>query len=375
MADHPVNGKKKKRRMMSLKINEISGVDRPAQVGAVALLMKRDTVTKSMRLTNDVDGHAHLLGEAEIEGTAGHTSWTISGDDEFSHAHPWLKNSDGSIIIGAAAGHTHRLRAEKRDVDMTKHMEEQRALLSKSGLFLDDGDKDMATETDTAAEELTKANEKLEKSNARLEAINKMAPDHRVFFDGLEGEGADTFLAKNEGLRTAQINKAGEADQIVYTADNGAEFRKSDDPRLAKMAKESDERENVAKAEREKFAKADLEKRAGESLSHLPGELDTKVALLKAIDGIKDEDTRKGVLETLKAADTAGKGSFTRHGTSDVGKGNDTGEGGGDVNDELETLAKKYATENKVDIVKARDAVLKTPEGTALYANLPVGKA
>ncbi len=134
-----MSGHRRRRRIMrSLKIEEISGVDVPAQEGAKALIMKRhagdpdgaDAFDKQSALTSPEDGHSHLLslniGPDGVELNSGFT------DNAEGHRHPWVRMTGGEIVIGTARRmidgriegepHIHRVAfmskgdAEKRDI-------------------------------------------------------------------------------------------------------------------------------------------------------------------------------------------------------------------------------------------------------------------
>ncbi len=151
MPSHPAKKKKKKTRMLSLKMDRISGVDHPAQEGAVAVLLKRhdkegETVQKQMRLLSSVDGHSHLIFDDNEEG--GHTSFEVSENSFDSHWHPWIRNSDGSIRIGEADGHKHRalmVKVADKDqpsyvlVDVAEFNKAQTKHMVKAGVAMKDG--------------------------------------------------------------------------------------------------------------------------------------------------------------------------------------------------------------------------------------------
>lgn len=64
------------------------------------------------QLTDAVDGHQHLISCVGYDGQAlmsGTTSWAVADGAETGHEHPWVKNPDGTITIGASAGHTHAI--------------------------------------------------------------------------------------------------------------------------------------------------------------------------------------------------------------------------------------------------------------------------
>lgn len=69
------------------------------------------------RLTDAVDGHQHLVSFCGWDGahlSSGDTSWAVSDGSENGHSHPWIKNIDGTVTIGASAGHTHAVLDERR---------------------------------------------------------------------------------------------------------------------------------------------------------------------------------------------------------------------------------------------------------------------
>jgi hypothetical protein len=218
----------------------------------------------------------------------------------------------------------------------------------------------MKNENTPTVETLT---EDLAKANARAEKAEKLAEltdVEKAHHSSLPESDREAFLKMDADARKAEINKAQEKDKVIYKADDGTEFRKSDDPRLVQMAKDRDEDRRIAKAEREKREVMELTKRAETELSNLPGDAPVKIAVLKAIDSITDEDTRKKATELLKAHNEAHGAAFVKRGTT---QNNDTG----NVTGRLDAMAKKYAEDHKVPFAKAYDEVLRTDEGKALY--------
>lgn len=143
--------KKQKTIMESFHIDEISGVDRPAQEGARALLIKRaddeeDAFEKMLKsaglmLTSDEKGHSHLVDSMEDGGTTSHNK---ASGAEFGHSHPWVKKTDGSIQIGMADGHGHdvmekRFEPEEDGYSKRDFTPEQRRQLAKEGKAMPDG--------------------------------------------------------------------------------------------------------------------------------------------------------------------------------------------------------------------------------------------
>lgn len=413
----------KKRIMRALKINEISGVDRPAQQGALAMIMKRndsepqnqETVEKRAMLTASMDGHTHLVfvenGWGELN--AGSTDYTNG------HTHPWIRTESGQIVIGEAMGHTHamgevskagkavegalpdgsfpiktkadlknaiqafgrakdkaatakHIRARAKALDLEDMLPTEGVLAdllskSESGAAGENSGNNVGTKEDTMTDKTPAVDkneaakvEELTKSLDKANRVLALKSDAREFYDSLEAAKQDEFLAKSAEEQTAEVAKSKDSDPVVYKTADGVEYRKSDDQRLVSLAKQNDE---LAKAARDSAAKAkdaELRKRASEELSHLPGSEDVRVALLKAVDAIEDEEVRKSALESLKAKDLAMKGAFEQ-------KGHRGSTEAGSSEDELDVMAKAYAKENKVSFEKAYAEVIKTDEGRKLY--------
>jgi len=149
---------------------------------------------------------------------------------------------------------------------------------------------------------------------------------------------------------------------VVYKSANGDVYRASDDPRLVKMAREADEeRERTRKA----LAQAEtvrLEKRADEELKHCPGTVGQRAAILKALDGVD------GAAEFLKAADAALAKSFVPSGSTGTTA---DGEELAKAADRLDAMTKAHQEAHPgMSFEAAQTAVLSTPEGSKLYAEM-----
>lgn len=293
--------------LRSLSIHEISGVDNPAQADAKMLIMKR-------AVNKDSDE------ESDNSGTNG-------GDDETKAA-------------GKPGGGQRRRKTDMPD-DQKKAAEELAAANKK-------------------ADDLEKSNKTLSTEVEVLKAVSEMDDATKAYYKALDAKDQPAFLKKSADERKAEVAKAQEADAVVYKSLDGTEFRKSDDPRMVNMAKQADENAKLLKAEREKNENAEIAKRAGDILKHYAGEDVVKTAILKAVEGIADEDVRKKAIESLKSNNAQMAKAFETHG---VGKSKESGTAAG----QLEELAKKYETDHKVPYAKAYDEVLKTAEGKKLY--------
>lgn len=369
-------GKKKKRIMRTLKVNEISGVDRPAQVGAREVLMKRDNtepLKKVMRLTSNEKGHSHLLDDSQ-EGD--HTSWTTSEGSEFSHSHPYVVLGDGTIVIGESEGHGHKVILRKKSVEVKKFEKEQaEARTASVTQKLATGDElGGGTETgmpegndpavvEKSLEDATKKNAELEKRLVRSESIGKLGAAERVHFDALDSGGQDEFLKMDESKRASVLKNAADSNPVTYTSEAGAEFRKNDDPRLVEMAKREDISAKKLQKQEDTITRARLEKRAGDELPNLPGDADVKVAVLKAVESISDEKLREGAEALLKSGNDAIKGAFKRNGTT----ADDSVSGDDAIQKIAKSLQDKDATLTEA---QAYNKALETPEGLKAYTEM-----
>lgn len=375
-----LHNKPKRRIMRSLKINEISAVDVPAQEGAVAVIMKRkdpagegsgdspalqtaENLAKGSALTTPKEGHTHLIaltGHGGDELVAGTTSWQ---DD---HNHPWVLNENGQVVIGMASSeagepHTHTIG------EMSKLAEEEEVLAAGlTGTVVPKEDKPMVDKTAKTAEEQTAEIEKLQAQVARSDSIAALNDAEKAHFETLKGDEAEEFLAKSADDRKVILSDlakaATEEDPIVFTTKDGVELRKSHGAGFIAMAKSNDAlREQVEKLTDAK-SDAIYEKRAEDELAHIPGDIATRAAMLKAVDGIEDEAMRETALNALKAQSEALSKAF-------IVAGNGGTPPAGSPEDKLQDLAKVHKEANPgVTIEQAYTAVLKTPEGGELYA-------
>ena len=294
-----------KRIMHSFKLAEISAVDKPAQEGAVAVLIKsateqvtavqmpvaKDGYMFTPVMTTATEGHSHII-QIHDDCSSGYTDGAaITGaTDQYGSqvylSHPWLKTDTG-IVIGESQGHTHLIEAVS-DV--------------------------AAVATTTTEEDMT--------------------------------------------TKAQEVTKSEADDAVVYTTADGAVFHKSDDPRLVAMAKTNDDLTKRAADAEAKFRKADLMKRGVELMPNLPGTDEFKGVLLGAIEQISDEEMRKQAYASLKAGSHAMEAAFKRSGTNDAET---------DANAAYLTALNKFASaQGKLPGVAMID-FNKTTEGAELY--------
>lgn len=387
-----------RRIMREFRINEISAVDSPAQKGARATILKRDepgddqtVLVKGdklgMVMVQAEDGHQHLL---DVTCRVGETSYASAGGDGTGdyHTHPYMVGEDGRIEIGLALGHSHELDQsvvdealrrvalnaayESRDRDEINYRDPT-AGAAKTGIgtmteITQEAFDEVNAKADKAAADLEKA----QADNERLAKIAGLNGTHKSHYDTLEGDAADEFLGLDEAGRDAAVERAEKVakdeNPVVYTADNGDVYRKSDDPRLVTMAKERDEDRKALKAANAAAENARIEKRATDLLKRAPGETATHVAIVKAVEGIKDDAVRDAAFETLKGLNDAMAKTFDTLGENgeDPARDSEVTEKA-DAEAKLDKLAKAHADKHGIDYAKAYTAVLATDEGKALY--------
>lgn len=219
----------------------------------------------------------------------------------------------------------------------------------------------MADPTKTPEEILKAEKAELEKKLARSTALAALTDADKAYMKGLPEADGEKFLVATPEARAATIKAAGESNPVIFKSADGIEVRKNDSPALVEMAKRLDaQAQQIAKSEA--LAKeAVYQKRAAEEIPHLAGDVPTRTAMLKAIDGIPDEGLRAKALETLKAQNAEMAKAFETRGTR-------AGGGAGSPEDKLDVLAKTRATKDGIPYAKAYDLVLQSPEGSALYA-------
>ncbi len=364
MSDHLNGNKKRKRIMRSFKMLEISAVDRPAQSGAKAVIMKRadqsDTFSKldgSVALTNAVSGAAHTIDLSGINFITGEERVAKGGHTSFQdgHSHPWIMTAEGEVIIGAEDGHTHIVQE-----------------ISKS--TVSDGiprvvEKEINMPNAQTPEEIQKAHqEKLDALQKQLDLAHKITALNAVskaYYDALDDTGKGVFIAKSTdeqqtAIKVAEVAKV-DQNPVIYTDANGSAFRKNDDPRLVAMAKKADADAKENDFLRKNAIEQDMRKRADTLLSDMPGNSEVKYQLLKAAESIEDKDAREGAIAALKSQNATMANVYQTVGHSVVKAADGSPEA------ELDQLADDYAKQHNVTEAVAMDKVTQTPKGEQLY--------
>lgn len=148
---------------------------------------------------------------------------------------------------------------------------------------------------------------------AELFAKAGMSDAEKAHCAGMDDKAKKAFMDMSPEDRKKVMTKAADADPVVYKSEStGEEFRKSDDPRLVKMARQVDESEKLAKSEARKREDAELAKRADDELSAFSEEIakrEEKIEVLRAIDKM-DEAPRGALLKMLSVGGKAVSAAF-----------------------------------------------------------------
>ena len=210
--------------------------------------------------------------------------------------------------------------------------------------------------TKTEVEELLrKQSDTLNERVEVAEMVAEMTDPEKAYYKSLDGEAQQEFLFMESAQRATVLKSVQDDNPVVYTATNGDEFRKKDDPRLVKMAREKDEdnarfKEMMLKREQEQF-----EKRAETELPNFPGTVKTRAAVLRAVETIKDEGTREEALKALKAQNARMSKALEEFGKRGTGQSMEEGESAFEI---LDQRAKDLQKQNpKLTYADAFDQV------------------
>ncbi len=388
--------RRRRRVMNKVRIDELSAVDRPAQEGAVATIMKRapsesDTVVEKNgdlvdMLTSVEDGHQHGVNvRVYDDGVYLSVSYAKAEGADFGHDHMVVRTEGNEYEVSMVDGHTHTLDSARLQMIVSDRMFNKASNGEELELEF------VPTEKGLLVKPISKSNENLEEdmpgSNSATVALEKkvstlesqlatatalagMNDTQKSYYNGLDDIGKSDFVTKSMTQRDEAVELHKAADAVVYTSvTDGSVFRKSDDPRLVQMAKQHDLTHQAMTKSLEDNANMALEKRASVEMQYMAGTTETHVAILKALDGIEDEGIRKSAYESLKAKNDSMAGVFKNVGSSFVK--NEAGTDG-NAEEELESLAKAYVADKGGNYTDAYAVV--SEQNPDLYARAVNGQ-
>jgi hypothetical protein len=197
----------------------------------------------------------------------------------------------------------------------------------------------------------------LQKAVTKAQKISLLNDVQKGHFHRIGADAQVAFLDMTDAQRAEEAKP-------VFTSKSGQVFTKADDTRLVETVKAQDVITEKLEKQLADAGVSIFKARCETELSHLPGKVEAKIILLKAVEAVEDKDLKAEALGILKAQDeklgkgfrTIGLGHTT---TVDVDK---SAEG------KLESLVKGYMKDHpELTEAQAWDAVLVTPAGETLY--------
>lgn len=374
----------KKRKMVMTKLTAVALTARGANPEAHVTFFKshkggETSVEKRTVLATMEALHTHAVSIDDYAklNKGGSTSW--AGSEGNQHTHDFVIEDDGTVTIGANEGHLHFVEKNVEQITKTGFSDEQITDLglvvevqkgqstANNGGQLSGNEDNIMTDAEKAAKKAADEILLLKNQLALAILMGSMNDAQKAHHAALDEKCQTEFLEKSvedrEAIVTAAVKAAAEDNAEVYKAKDGTVFTKSDDPRMVKMAKDNDILAAQLAKSAKQTANAEVAKRATELFKNLSGDATAQTALLKSVDGITDEETRKQVMEILAKSD-AGIAAITQeHGSAHV----DVTKGDADAaNAKLEGLAKKYVDDHPG--TNAFDAYVKVADANpALY--------
>lgn len=274
-------------RFTSLKLKELSSVDRPAQPGAKAVIMKRDdspdraTIEAVAKYVCAEDG-AHSFTEVLAENKFSQEIWPFT--DALSQS---IRSIVGDTSLTSAD------REGKINASVAQFLAAVRTISPET-------EKQLAGLISKRETPTMKTVETLEAEIATLKGTHTASIEELT----KRAEKAEADLKAEQEAHTATKADLVKATDETITV-GGEELRKSE-------VGEGNFR--VAKALRDERDEATFEKRAETEFGHLPGTIKERAGLLKAVGAIKDEEARKAAESVLVAAEKMAAAGFERFG-------------------------------------------------------------
>lgn len=248
--------KNKKYRLTSLKLDEVSLVDRGANPLADIVLVKAENMDNEDLKPEEIGKMKRVLRQLS---------------DLFKFDYETEKFIEDEI--------------NKEDTEMTEELQKQldEALASIEAL-------------------------KAEKSD--LESLSKMTDEEKAYMDGMDHEAKSRFMAMSADERKEMMTK--KSDEVTKGMSDEAIAK------MESIQKELNEaKEALAKREEEAVAKSFIEK-AEKDFPHVAGEPVAKGAFLRATESLSD-DVKEFAVSLMKAANAAGESLSKEIGSQGAG--------------------------------------------------------
>ena len=232
----------------------------------------------------------------------------------------------------------------------------------------------------TEAEAIEKLQERftaMDEKFSKYVAISELSGAEKTHYDGLSEADQAGFLSATAEQRAAELTAKAAAEQaddpVVFEGVDGIRVLKSQGPEFLSMAKNLDALTRKAARLEQEQVDATFRKRAEGDFAGLPGSVDTRVDLLKAVEkSITDADAKEQALQMLKAHAS----SFSEmQGTLGMSGEDFAKESISSAHDELERLARAHQVAHPDrTYAKAYQEITRTQQGRELlqrhYAEL-----
>lgn len=366
-------------------------VDKSACPTCGAGATKKRHVRKAVVFTSEAAGHQHAIDLDDPSWCGDHlsTTYALAADADQAHSHAWMFDPQtGAVTIATDSGHDHTVNSVvPSDVLAVFALSEQADSRAAAAAVLEqvlDGGAAGATVDVTIAARDARANSTptapiskvdstspepiqmpkteaeitaLEKRLEHAERIAKLSGAHKTHLDTLTGDDAEDFLAKSTAEREAIVAPLAieleKRNAVEYVAGDGTIYRKSDDQKLVAMAKREDAA--IKREQGEVF-----KRRAAVEISHFGKTVDVRAEILRAVDGIADETTRKDAHEALRGANVAMLELGKRRGVNP----GDLPEGDADPLAKFNALVEDFRTKKSIKTSdEALEKFLGTPDG------------
>jgi hypothetical protein len=281
-----INGKPVRARYTSLKLEEISSVDNPAQPAATGHVIKRmeepaQAIANICKYVGVEDG-AHGFREVLHENKFSEQIWPFT--DALSQS---IRSIVGDKLLNGVQ-REEKIRASVEEFLVAVHEISPIVSKSLSGLLLKKEVNMAAKTTEMLEEELAGAEKRASEAEARAQKAEAKVEE-------MEADLEETKKALNAAT-----------DEVIKV--EGTEVRKSE-VGPAQFA--------LTKSLVEKDARREREVAAEKRFPNLRGSIKAKAALLKAVEDMADEETQKEAEEMLDSAEKAVSLAFERVGKFD----------------------------------------------------------
>lgn len=239
---------------------------------------------------------------------------------------------------------------------------------------------DVATSKERSMSEDLKAQmETLQKSLAQAEAIAGMTDRQKIYFKSLNASDQQAFLDADSDFRDSLIAKAEEqknaSDPVVYKTADGLEIRKSDGQAVLHLAKRADaeakrvetltaENAELKKVAEEVGLKAEVET----ILGCFPGDISTRVEILRAAKSVDAKNGDTKAVDALKAQNEKMGSAFKQIGISRGPKLALVEDDRDSASQKFEDSIRALMKEKSLSYVQAANEFGRSREGKALYA-------